>query len=140
MTMAQETSSDAGSTTGPVLSARDLGVHFAPRRGGGVVRAVDGVNLDVSPGEILALVGESGCGKTTLARTLLGLEFPTSGQVQFRGSPLELAGTADERTLILEIFVYISLLFTLLAIPFLELLKRELARRDIVINLGPVEA
>ena len=57
----------------------------------------------------------------------------------FRGSPLEIAGTADERTLILEIFVYISLLFTLLTIPFLLMLKRELERRGIAIHLGRAE-
>jgi hypothetical protein len=57
----------------------------------------------------------------------------------FEGSPLDIAHTADERTLILEMFVYISLLFTLLTIPFLYMLKRELARRGIAINLGHVE-
>jgi hypothetical protein len=54
----------------------------------------------------------------------------------FRGSALDLAATADERTLILEIFVYVSLLFTLLTIPFLEMLKRELDRRGVLIELG----
>lgn len=54
----------------------------------------------------------------------------------FRGSPLDIAQTADARTLILEIFVYISLLFTLLTIPFLYLLKRELDCRGIAIRLG----
>jgi hypothetical protein len=57
----------------------------------------------------------------------------------FGGSPLDIAGTADQRTLILEMFVYVSLLFTLLAVPFLVLLKRELARRDITIRLGGSE-
>jgi hypothetical protein len=57
----------------------------------------------------------------------------------FQGSPLDIAQTADARTLILEIFVYISLLFTLLTIPFLYLLKRELTRRGIAIKLGRVE-
>jgi MFS family permease len=57
----------------------------------------------------------------------------------FRGSPLEIAASADERTLILEMFVYISLLFTLLAIPFLVLLKRELAERGVEIRLGRAE-
>ncbi|AYY12762.1 ABC transporter ATP-binding protein [Actinobacteria bacterium YIM 96077] len=74
-------------TTKPILSATDLAVRFtAP--GGRIARAVDGVNLDLLPGEILALAGESGCGKTTLARTLLGLEHPTSGTVSFQGTPL----------------------------------------------------
>jgi MFS family permease len=57
----------------------------------------------------------------------------------FRGSPLDIAQSADERTLILEMFVYISLLFTLLTIPFLLMLKRELGRRGIAISLGRVE-
>src|SRR5215475_658037 len=48
-------------------------------------RAVDGVNLQIKPGEIVALAGESGCGKTTLARTILGLETPTGGTVRYRG-------------------------------------------------------
>ena len=71
-----------------VLSARDLHVTFRARHGTGVARAVDGVNLDVHEGEIVALVGESGCGKTTLARTLLGLEKPARGEVLHRGVPV----------------------------------------------------
>ncbi|MGH7255366.1 MAG: hypothetical protein ACREI3_06270, partial [Nitrospirales bacterium] len=54
----------------------------------------------------------------------------------FHGSWLDIAGVGDERTLILEIFVYVSLLFTLLTIPFILLLKRELERQQIVIQLG----
>ena len=49
---------------------------------------------------------------------------------------LNIAHTADERTLILQMFVYISLFFTLLTIPFIELLRRELERRNVDINLG----
>lgn len=67
-----------------MIGARDLRVFF-----GGRVRAVDGVNLEVGAGEIVALVGESGCGKTTLARTLLGLEKPTTGEVVYDGKPLD---------------------------------------------------
>ncbi|SED57084.1 peptide/nickel transport system ATP-binding protein [Jiangella alba] len=78
----------------PILAAEDVHVEFEARRGGGRARAVDGVNLDIAPGEIVALVGESGCGKTTLARTLLGLEKPTSGRVLHRGTPLAYASKA----------------------------------------------
>jgi len=53
----------------------------------------------------------------------------------FRGSPLNIAQTSDERTLILELFVYTGLLFTLLTIPFIHVLRRELADRDIEIDL-----
>jgi len=54
----------------------------------------------------------------------------------FAGSALDIANTTDERTLILEMFVYISLVFTLLTVPFLLMLKRELSRRGVVIHLG----
>ncbi|MGH6903055.1 MAG: hypothetical protein ACREIR_09985, partial [Geminicoccaceae bacterium] len=70
---------------------------------------------------------------------LLGQPWMAWLVAAFRGSALDIAGTADERTLILEIFVYVSLLFTLLTIPFLQMLKRELDRRGVVIKLGPVK-
>jgi peptide/nickel transport system ATP-binding protein len=72
---------------GPLLETRGLEVRF-PGRHGTVARAVDGVDLSVREGEVLALVGESGCGKTTLARTIMGLERPAAGEVWFRGEPL----------------------------------------------------
>ncbi|MEU5365228.1 ABC transporter ATP-binding protein [Streptomyces sp. NPDC005925] len=81
-------------TAAPLLSARDLRVTFPGRHGAARARAVDGVDLDIRPGEIVALVGESGCGKTTLARSLLGLVRPTSGEVTFDGGPLNYAGRA----------------------------------------------
>jgi peptide/nickel transport system ATP-binding protein len=70
-------------TTKTLLELHDLHVQFATRRG--IVRAVDGVDLTVADGEVVALVGESGCGKTTLARTIVGLEKPTQGEVRFEG-------------------------------------------------------
>ncbi|MGW0590806.1 ABC transporter ATP-binding protein [Streptosporangium sp. NPDC002607] len=82
----------------PVLTAQGLRVHYPAHGGGrGASRAVDGVELDVAPGEIVALVGESGCGKTTLARGLLGLERPTGGQVLFEGRPLLYSSRALKR-------------------------------------------
>src|SRR5215813_10710115 len=74
----------------PVLETIDLHLTFTGRglRKGFDARAVDGVNLQVTPGEIIALAGESGCGKTTFARTILGLERPTGGSVLYHGKPL----------------------------------------------------
>ncbi len=78
----------------PLIAIRDLKVHF-PSAGGSIfgrarqtVKAVDGVTLDIYPGETLGLVGESGCGKSTLGRAILRLTEPTSGQVLFRGQDL----------------------------------------------------
>jgi len=67
----------------PVLSVRDLRVWYGTARG--AVRAVDGVSFDLTPGETLGLVGESGCGKTTVGRLLLRLIEPTSGAIVFDG-------------------------------------------------------
>ncbi|MDX1385327.1 MAG: ATP-binding cassette domain-containing protein, partial [Thermoanaerobaculia bacterium] len=80
----------------PLLQVRGLEVHFPVRsrrlfqRQGGAVRAVDGVDLDVYPGETLGLVGESGCGKSTTGRGILQLDRPTAGEVRFDG--IELTG------------------------------------------------
>ncbi|WP_413872578.1 ABC transporter ATP-binding protein [Albidovulum sp.] len=76
-----------------VLSTADLTKHY--QVGGGllggparVVRAVDGVTLDIRARETFALVGESGCGKTTLGRVMLRLQEPTSGTIRYRGTDL----------------------------------------------------
>jgi oligopeptide/dipeptide ABC transporter ATP-binding protein len=79
-----------------ILRAEDLHVTFRAR-GGGQARALDGANLRVERGEIVAIVGESGCGKTTLARTLLGLERPAQGSVWFKGEALDYGGRALKR-------------------------------------------
>ncbi len=80
-------------TRSPLLEVKDLKTWFPIKRGilartVGYVRAVDGISLSVNQGETLGLVGESGCGKTTLGRTLLGLEKARDGRVLFRGKDL----------------------------------------------------
>jgi oligopeptide/dipeptide ABC transporter ATP-binding protein len=79
--------------TAPLLQAEGLDLHF-PITGGllkreiGRVRAVTGVDLVLQAGEVLGVVGESGCGKTTLARALAGLYAPTRGTVRFAGEDI----------------------------------------------------
>jgi oligopeptide/dipeptide ABC transporter ATP-binding protein len=89
----------------PLLQVRDLVKHFPItsglfiKRQVGAVRAVEGVSFDVYPGETLALVGESGCGKSTTARTVLRLIEPTSGEVRFRDEDVTKASTSRVREL-----------------------------------------
>ena len=80
----------------PLLEAAGVGVEFTTRTGT-VATALDGVDVAVRSGEILALVGESGSGKTTLARSLVGLQRPTTGEVRFEGEPLSYGGRALRR-------------------------------------------
>nr|WP_245247608.1 ATP-binding cassette domain-containing protein [Tianweitania sediminis] len=76
-----------------MLEVRDLHVHFpisrsfpfAPKR---TLKAVQGVSLTLNQGECLSIVGESGCGKSTTALTIMGLQEPTSGEILFKGKPL----------------------------------------------------
>ena len=78
-------------STEPILQVRDLKKHYPLTKGAvikrkvGAVKAVDGISFDLHKGETLGIVGESGCGKSTMARLLMGLEHPTSGEVLYRG-------------------------------------------------------
>ncbi|MGF1530350.1 MAG: dipeptide ABC transporter ATP-binding protein [Puniceicoccaceae bacterium] len=77
----------------PLLEIKDLRVHFPLRKGLSLrtrqwCKAVDSVNLSLHPGETLGLVGESGCGKTTLGKAILRLNQPTTGAIQFEGQDL----------------------------------------------------
>jgi peptide/nickel transport system ATP-binding protein len=86
-------------TRAPLLVVDNLHVHFPVRKGlftraTEYIKAVDGVSFTVYPHETIALVGESGCGKTTLGRALLRLVAPTSGGIYFLGAPI--AGLSEE--------------------------------------------
>ncbi|MGI6496598.1 MAG: ABC transporter ATP-binding protein [Kiritimatiellia bacterium] len=96
----------------PLLRIRDLRTWYPLKKGllartVGHVKAVDGVSFDLADGEVLGLVGESGCGKTTLARTILRLEKPRSGTVELDGQdilPLRGAALRDIRRQIQVVF------------------------------------
>ncbi len=87
----------------PLLAVTDLKVHFPIRAGllkrvVRTVRAVDGVSLTVAPGETLGLVGESGCGKTTTGRAIMGLTPTTGGSIRFDGREIRGLPSHDMRS------------------------------------------
>jgi oligopeptide transport system ATP-binding protein len=97
-------SSTSQTSSSPLLSVRDLKTHFPVKRGilqrtVGHVKAVDGVSFDLAPGETLGLVGESGCGKTTVGRTVLRLLPATGGEVVFDGKSVFQQSAVDMRAL-----------------------------------------
>src|SRR5450759_697161 len=84
---------DSAQCGAALLRVRDLKVHFPIRKGllkrtVGQVKAVDGMSFDIASGRTLALVGESGCGKTTAGKAILQLIRPSAGSVQFEGHEL----------------------------------------------------
>jgi peptide/nickel transport system ATP-binding protein/oligopeptide transport system ATP-binding protein len=87
----------------PLVSVHGLQVHFPIRAGlgrtRGMVKAVDGVSFDIQRGETVALVGESGCGKSTTGYAILGLTQATGGRITFEGRDITAAGPAERRRL-----------------------------------------
>jgi oligopeptide/dipeptide ABC transporter ATP-binding protein len=86
----------------PLLEASGLTKHFRAKPGlfgaaRGVVRAVDDISFAIEPGRTLGVVGESGCGKTTTANLVLGLERPTGGSIRFDGQELDALDAAGRR-------------------------------------------
>jgi ABC-type oligopeptide transport system ATPase subunit len=87
--------------TTPLIAARQIEKHFPvgqwrPFKPGETVKALNGVSFGIQKGETFGLVGESGCGKSTVARIMLGLTPPTGGQVYFEGRDIH---ALDRRTL-----------------------------------------
>ncbi len=85
----------------PILRVQGLSRHFNVRNAFGLrsgsIKALDDASFEVMPGETLGIVGESGCGKTTLAKTLAGIHDATAGRVEFEGTGITGLGSADRR-------------------------------------------
>src|SRR5437660_12930975 len=84
---------DVGGPRQPLLEVRALRKHFDAggglfRKRAGAVHAVDGVSFAIAKGEVLGIVGESGCGKSTTARLVIGLIAPDAGEIIFDGEKL----------------------------------------------------
>ena len=103
----QEGASHVSRQTGngtPLLKATSLMKYYKIRRGGWLVRkkvdlkAVDDVSFSVNKGETLGIVGESGCGKSTIARLVLNIDTPTSGSVVFKGCLLYTSPSPRDRS------------------------------------------
>ena len=93
----RRTPARARPSTGPLLSVRDLGVTYRRRGQPAPFQALDDVSLEVAPSETVAVVGGSGCGKTTLGRAVLGLVTPSRGAIRFDGLDPSSTAQADRR-------------------------------------------
>jgi peptide/nickel transport system ATP-binding protein len=98
----RQTPEPVSAETTPLVSIADLQVYYPVKKGllrrtVDHVKAVDGVDLTIAPGSITALVGESGCGKTTLGKALVRLEQPTEGRIVFEGEDLAALSEAAMR-------------------------------------------
>ena len=80
-----------GTSPGPLLSLRDVSKRFVSSRHD--TKAIDGISLDINPGEFVCVVGPSGCGKSTLLNVVAGLDRPTSGEILFDRVPIRGAGS-----------------------------------------------
>jgi oligopeptide transport system ATP-binding protein len=95
----------------PILSVRGLGTRFPVRNAFGLrtgwLNAVDGVSFDLEPGETLGLVGESGCGKSSLGKTLIGINRPHAGEIVFQGEEIAHLDPGPRRAVARELqYVY----------------------------------
>jgi peptide/nickel transport system ATP-binding protein len=86
-----------------MLSIEHLDVRFSDRDTGGTITACDDVTLSIGEAEIVGLVGESGCGKSSLGRTIVGLETPAAGQILYKGTDILKLGWGDRRKMRQEI-------------------------------------
>ena len=94
---AEETPSSTGAAQGPLLSLRDINKSF------GAVHVLRGVDLDITPGRVTALVGDNGAGKSTLIKGIAGIHAFDSGDYTFEGSPVTVHGPRDANALGIEV-------------------------------------
>ena len=87
----------------PILRVQGLSRYFTVRNAiglrSGSIKALDDASFEVKPGETLGIVGESGCGKTTLGKTLAGIHAPTAGRVEFEGTEVTALTSAERRSI-----------------------------------------
>ena len=88
-----------GDGSGPIIELDDVHVTFRTRTAGKSIRAVRGVSLKLMPGETIGIVGESGCGKSTTANVMCGLQKPTAGRVYFQGREVTKRTVEDRRAI-----------------------------------------